>query len=38
MARILVAEDEPTVREFVHRALVHSGHAVTAVNDGLQAL
>ena len=38
MARILLAEDEPSVREFVQRALVHRGHEVTTVNDGGEAL
>lgn len=38
MARILVAEDEEGVREFVRRALSHQGHEVTAVNDGTRAL
>jgi two-component system cell cycle response regulator CpdR len=38
MARILVAEDERAVREFVRRALAHEGHDVTLVEDGLQAL
>jgi CheY-like chemotaxis protein len=38
MARILVAEDELAVREFVTRALSHNGHEVTAVDDGLKAL
>ena len=38
MARILVAEDEEDVREFVRRALSHQGHEVTAVNDGIRAL
>ena len=38
MARILLAEDDPAVREFVRRALVHSGHDVTAVDDGLGAV
>ena len=38
MARILLAEDEQSVREFVHRALVHRGHGVTTVNDGGEAL
>ncbi len=38
MARILVAEDEDDVREFVRRALNHQGHEVTAVNDGTRAL
>lgn len=38
MARILVAEDDRAVREFVKRALDHRGHDVTTVEDGLQAL
>lgn len=38
MARILVAEDERAVREFVRRALTHHGHDVTLVEDGLEAL
>jgi len=38
MAKILLAEDDPAVREFVRRALVHSGHDVTAVDDGLAAI
>ncbi len=38
MARILLAEDEPSVQEFVNRALVHRGHDVTTVNDGGEAL
>ncbi len=38
MARILLAEDDPSVREFVNRALVHRGHDVTTVNDGGEAL
>ena len=38
MARILLAEDDKAVQSFVSRALVHRGHAVTAVDDGLQAL
>jgi len=38
MARILLAEDDPAVREFVRRALAHSGHEVTAVDDGLAAI
>ena len=38
MARIMIAEDEAGVREFVARALAHDGHQVTAVEDGLQAL
>ena len=38
MARILLAEDDPSVREFVQRALVHQGHEVTGVCDGGEAL
>ncbi len=38
MARILIAEDERAVREFVCRALVQEGHTVTPVEDGLEAL
>lgn len=38
MARILVAEDEASLREFVQRALVHHGHEVVAVRDGAEAL
>jgi DNA-binding response OmpR family regulator len=34
MARILLAEDDAAVREFVRRALIHSGHHVTAVDNG----
>ena len=37
-ARILVAEDDPSVRSFVLRALSLRGHDVTAVEDGMQAL
>lgn len=38
MAKILVAEDERAVREFVSRALSHDGHEVRGVEDGIQAL
>ncbi|MEX2453755.1 MAG: response regulator [Rhodospirillaceae bacterium] len=38
MAKILVAEDDTAVREFVSRALANNGHEVTPVADGLQAL
>ncbi len=38
MARILLAEDDKAVQSFVSRALAHRGHAITAVDDGLQAL
>ena len=38
MARILIAEDDTAVREFVARALIHGGHYVDTVEDGLEAL
>lgn len=38
VARILIAEDDLAVREFVARALAHRGHQVTPVEDGLAAL
>jgi CheY-like chemotaxis protein len=34
MSRILVAEDDDAVRDFVRRALEHRTHEVTAVPDG----
>ena len=37
-ARILVAEDDPSVRSFVIKALGLRGHDVTAVEDGVAAL
>ena len=38
MARVLLAEDDQSMREFLSRALDRSGHEVTAVPDGLSAL
>jgi len=38
MARILIAEDDAPVREFVTRALQHLGYETVAVEDGLAAL
>ncbi|MZR29961.1 response regulator [Sneathiella litorea] len=38
MARILIAEDEAALREFISRALIHHGHEVVAVEDGADAL
>jgi CheY-like chemotaxis protein len=38
MARILVADDDRAVAEFVSRALTHAGHTITLVEDGLAAL
>lgn len=37
-ARILVAEDNPAVREFIVRSLTSVGYQVVAVADGEQAL
>jgi two-component system cell cycle response regulator CpdR len=36
--RVLVAEDNPAVREFITRSLASAGHKTTAVADGQQAL
>ncbi len=38
MAKILVAEDEPTVRAFIARALAISGHDTIVAEDGQRAL
>ena len=38
MARILVAEDEVPMREFIRRALAARGHDVVAVGDGAEAV
>ena len=38
MARILLAEDDDSVRAFVKRALEIDGHSVLAVEDGATAL
>jgi two-component system cell cycle response regulator CpdR len=38
MARILVAEDEIAVREFIRRVLEQRGHEVVTVSDGAEAL
>lgn len=38
MARILVVDDESSVREFLIRALSHYGHEVTIAADGSEAL
>ena len=37
-ARVLVAEDNPAVREFITRSLQSAGYAVTGVIDGQMAL
>ncbi len=38
MARVLIADDEPAVREFLVRALESRGHEAAAVADGVAAL
>jgi two-component system cell cycle response regulator CpdR len=38
MSRILLAEDDGTMRVFLAKALTRAGHKVTAVGDGLEAL
>jgi two-component system, cell cycle response regulator CpdR len=38
MARILIAEDEESLRSLVARALSLDGHAVVTANDGAEAL
>lgn len=38
MARILVAEDEAPMREYIRRILESQGHEVTVVGDGAEAL
>lgn len=37
-ARILVAEDNASVREFISRALTSAGYQVASVSDGQEAL
>jgi len=37
-ANVLVAEDNPAVREFIVRSLTSAGHSVTAAIDGQQAM
>lgn len=38
MARIIVAEDEPDIRDIIDRALSTAGHRVTTAADGAAAL
>jgi len=38
MAKILVAEDDPAMRQFIVAALERAAHRVTGVGDGLSAL
>jgi DNA-binding response OmpR family regulator len=38
MARILIADDDPTIRQLVVGKLSHGGHDVVAVHDGAAAV
>lgn len=38
MTRILLADDDPALRDMVQRALQSDGHSVVAVEDGQEAL
>ena len=38
MARILLAEDDPSLRQFLARGLEKAGHEVAAVSDGVSAM
>lgn len=38
LAHILIAEDDPSVREFVSRVLTMHGHTVMEAEDGLMAI
>lgn len=38
MARIIVAEDQPDIRDIIDRALTSAGHDVTTAADGAAAL
>ncbi len=38
MAKILIADDDPVIRDLVARALNEDGHELTAANDGAAAL
>jgi two-component system cell cycle response regulator CpdR len=38
VSRILLAEDDTTLRTFLAKALERAGHEVFAVGDGLEAL
>lgn len=37
MARILIAEDDPSMRHFLSIALQRAGHEIMACSDGLEA-
>lgn len=38
MARVLIAEDEETLRNLLRRALIEGGHSVLTAADGAEAL
>lgn len=38
MSRIVIAEDDEAMREFLAQALIRQGHAVEAVSNGSEAL
>jgi CheY-like chemotaxis protein len=38
VSRILVVDDEPSIREFFHCVLMEAGHAVASAADGPEAL
>lgn len=38
MARVLLAEDDAIMRDFLTRSMQKAGHEVVAVNDGVQAV
>ena len=37
-AKILCVDDEPAIREFLHRVLTDEGYQVLTAGDGLEAL
>jgi two-component system, chemotaxis family, chemotaxis protein CheY len=38
MARVLIVDDEPTIRELLREALEHAGHTVAEAADGAAAI
>jgi two-component system, chemotaxis family, chemotaxis protein CheY len=38
MARVLIVDDEPTIRELLREALEHAGHTVAEAADGAAAV
>lgn len=38
MSRILIVDDEPSIREFFHLVLSEAGYAVASASDGEEAL